>query len=398
MARVIFFLIDGLADPGIKTPLKLAKKTNINKLLKNSFLANLEIFKKKEWPKKGYASLTGLANLKILGYKFQEIKKIKRGPLEAIGSDIVFQNGELALRVDFGTVDKNLKVIDRRAGRNFFGFEELEKIINEILFDVPFHFHRTYGHRGVLIFKEKLSPFISDSDPLEKNKKVKKIKALRNDPLTKKTARLVQKFLDQAHYVLENHPINKERERRKILKANYLLTREAGNFMPKLENFFKKYNFKNGLVIAENGAVKGGCKIAGFEALTLPEIENLNKRYNFYQKGIIENFSKYDLIYLHLKEADEASHDRNFKKKKEYFEFFDNWFSKIFKKFPQTKYIITGDHLTNTKNGKHTFGDLPILIINHREKNNPKEFSEIEARKKKIKIKPENLWNNFIFI
>jgi len=393
MAKVIFFLIDGLGDPGIKTPLKLAEKPNINKLLKNSFLGSFEIFEKKEWPKRGFASLTGLANLKILGYK---IRGIKRGPLEAIGSDIDFENNQLALRVDFGTVDENLKVIDRRAGRNIFGLNELSKAIQEILFDIPFHFHRTYGHRGVLIFKEKLSPHISDSDPLEKNKKVKKIKALKKDPLTKKTARLVQKFLDQVHYVLENHPINKKRAEKKILKANYLLTREAGNNLPKLENFFKKYNLKNGLVIAENGVVKGGCKLAGFETLTLPEIEDLKKRYNFYQKGIFENFSKYDLIYIHLKEADEASHDRNFEKKKEFFEFFDSWFDRIYKKFPQVKYIITGDHLTSTKTGKHTFGDLPILIINHWEKNSPKEFSEIEAKKKKIKLKPKNLWREII--
>jgi 2,3-bisphosphoglycerate-independent phosphoglycerate mutase len=393
MARVIFFLIDGLGDPGINTPLKLAKKPNINRLLKNSFLANFEIFNRKEWPQKGYASLTGLANLKILGYKNL---KVKRGPLEAIGSDIDFENGNLALRVDFATVDKNLKVIDRRAGRNTFGLSELERAINKILFEIPFHFHRTYGHRGVLIFKEKLSPFISDSDPLEKNKKVKKIKALKKDPLTKKTAKIVQKFLESAHYVLESHPVNKEREKRKILKANYLLIRETGNSLPKLENFFKKYNLKNGLVIAENGVVKGGCKLAGFDALTLPEIEDIKQRYNFYQKGIFENFDKYDLIYLHLKEADEASHDKNFKKKKEFFEFFDNWFIKIYKKFPQVKYIITGDHLTNTKTGKHTFGNLPILIINHKEKNHPKEFSEIEAKRKKIKLKPENLWYDII--
>jgi len=397
MARVIFFLIDGLADPAIatkqETPLRLAKKPNIDYLLKNSFLANFEIFKKNDWPKYGSASLTGLANLKILGYK---IKNIKRGPLEAIGSDINLENNYLALRVDFATIDKNLNIIDRRAGRNTFGLQELEKAINKILFDIPFHFHRTYGHRGVLIFKEKLSPFISDSDPLEKNKKVKKIKALKKDFLSKKTAKVVQNFLDQAYYVLDNHPINGERAKRKILKANYLLTREAGNNLPKLKNFFKKYNLKNGLVIAENGAVKGGCKLVGFKALTLPENEDLNKRYDFYQKGILDNFLKYDLIYLHLKEADEASHDQNFQKKKEFFEFFDKWFIKIYKRFPQIKYIITGDHITDTKTGKHAFGSLPILIINHREKNYPKEFSEISAKKEKIKLKPENLWHNII--
>jgi 2,3-bisphosphoglycerate-independent phosphoglycerate mutase len=388
MARVIFFLIDGIADPGKKTPLKLAKKNNLNKLLKNSFLGELQIFTKKDWPQKSALSLTGIANLRILTYKVD----VKRGPLEAIGSDINFKNGELAIRVDFGTVDESLKVIDRRAGRNTFGLNELEKAINEILFLIPFHFHRTYGHRGVLIFKEKLSPYITDSDPYQAGKKVKKIKPLKKDRLTIKTAKIVQKFLDQAYFVLKDHQVNKERIKRKILPANYLLTREAGNFVPQLENFFKKYNFKNGLVVAENGVVKGGCKLVGFSALTLPEIENIKERYNFYEKAIKENFNKYDLIYLHLKEADEASHDKDFERKKEFFEFFDSWFGKIYKDFSSCIYIITGDHLTNTKTGKHQFGNVPILIINSKQKNYPQEFSEIEAKRKKTILKPEDIW------
>lgn len=390
MAKIIFFLIDGLADKGWKTPLKLAKKENINKLLKVSFLAKLEIFSKRSWPKIGSSSLTGLANLKILSYN---LKTIKRGPLEAIGSDLKFKNGHLCLRVDFGSINKDMKVVDRRAGRNIFGLKELEKSINEILFEVPFHFHRTYGHRGVLIFKTNLSDKISDSDPLKTNKRVKKIKPLKKDLLTIKTADLIQKFLNYAHQVLNNHPINLERKRRNLLPANYLLTREAGNSLPRLESFFKKNKFKNGLVIAENGVVKGGCKLAGFSTLTLPEIENINKRYSFYQRGVIENFNKYDLIYLHLKEADEASHDRDFKKKKIFFEFFDKWLGILIKKLPKdTIFAITGDHITDTKIGKHRYGPVPLLIINHKKPNFPKEFSELEAQRMKIKVKPKKLW------
>jgi 2,3-bisphosphoglycerate-independent phosphoglycerate mutase len=391
MKKIIFFLIDGLADKNSQTPLKLAKKPNINKFLQNSFLAQFQIFKKNQWPKIASASLTGLANLKILGY---QIKEIKRGPLEAIGSDIDYNNGELALRVDFGTVDQALKVIDRRAQRNILGLDELAKSINKILFNVPFHFHRTYGHRGVLIFKEKLSPNISDSDPYQINKKVRKIKPLKNDNLTIKTANLIQNFLDQAHQTLNSHPVNLKRKKLGLLPINYLLTREAGNRLPKLNNFFQKSKLKNGLVVAENGAVKGGCKLVGFSALTLPETENINQRYNFYQKAIIDNFKKFDLLYLHLKEADEASHDKNFQKKKDFFEFFDNWFGKLTKKLPPNiVFVITGDHITDFKTGKHKYGPLPILIINHSKPNNPSEFSEIEAQRKKTIIEPNKLWN-----
>jgi len=395
MARTIFFLIDGLADKGFNTPLKNAKTPNISKLLNKSFLSQILPLSKKEWPKTGEGSVTPLANLGILGYK--NLKNVKRGPLEAIGSNVKFKNGHLALRVDFATVDKNLKVLDRRAGRNTYGLDIVSKEINFLKFKVPFYFKRIYGHRGVLIFKKNLSSHIKDSDPYQINKKVIKVSALKNDFLSLKTAELVEEFLKSAHLFLNNHPINKKREKLKIPKANYLLTREAGNFLPKLNNFFKTFKIKNGLVIAENGAFKGTCKLAGFKEETVPEIKDFKTRYKFYKNKILENEKKYILIYLHLKEADEASHDKNFFKKKEYIEFFDKWFGDLIKKLQTNpSFIITCDHLTDSKSGKHLWGPVPILVINNPnfESNHPKEFSEREAEKFKKIMKVENLWLN----
>lgn len=397
MARVIFLLIDGLADPiSPKTPLNSAQKININKLFKKSFLAQFYPLKKENWPPYASSSATGLANLGILGYELKP-NQVKRGPLEALALGLFKEKNNLALRVDLATVNENLVVIDRRAGREIFGFGDLERAINSMLFPISFHFHRTYGHRGVLIFKEKLSDYISDSDPYETGKRVKKIKPLKNDPLSKKTTKIVQEFLDRSFYLLNNHPINNLRQTKGMLKANYLLTREAGNRLPKLKNFFQKFNFKNGLVIAENGVVKAGCLLAGFKSLTLPEIESLQERYNFLKKAIINNYQKFDLIYLHLKEADEASHDKNFEKKKKYFEFFDRWLGSLIKNIsPETKIVITGDHITDTKTGKHLYGPLPLLIINSNQSNNPKEFSELEAKKMKILLKPKDLWQSLL--
>ncbi len=394
--KIIFFLIDGLADPlSEKTPLKLAKKPRLNnELLNKSFLCQFYPLKKENWPKYGSSSATGLANLGILGYDLKP-EKIKRGPLEALGLGINYKKGELALRVDFATVNNNLIVIDRRAGRETFGLTDLERAINALLFPEPFHFHRTYGHRGVLIFRKKLSQYISDADPYETNKKVKKIRPLKNNYLSLKTAKIVQDFLDKTFYLLNNHPINNLRQKKGMLKANYLLSREAGNSLPKLKNFFKKFNLKNGLVIAENGAVKATCLLAGFKSFTLPEIKSFQKRYSLIKKTILEYYYKYSLVYVHLKEADEASHDKNFQKKKEYFEFFDNWLYSLMKSLPsQTIIVITGDHITNSYTGKHLYGPLPLLIINHPKPNNMKEFAEIEAKNSKITFLPEELWKN----
>jgi len=391
MARVVFLLIDGFADPPNKnTPLRRANKLFLESLRDKIYLGQILPLEKDYRPKEGSSSVTGLANLGLLGYKIKP-DRLRRGPLEAVGSDLNFTpKKELALRVDFATVDENLTVIDRRAGRNTWGLDELSKEINKHLFSYPFHFHRTYGHRGVLIFKSKLSPYISDSDPFKTKKKVKKVKPLRNDRLSKLTAQVLNQFLEEIHFLLKNHPINDQRKKRGLLPANYLLTREAGNNLPKLKNFFKRLGLKGGLVIAENGVVKGGCKLAGFKALTLPEIEDLEKRYLFYLKALKENKEKFDLIYLHFKEADEASHDKDPERKRKFFEFFDKWLKKIFD--PKIIFVITGDHLTDSKTGKHLFGPLHLIIINHPKlKNNPQEISELEAQKSKI-IKPPGLW------
>lgn len=393
MAKIIFFLIDGLADPiNNKTPLKSALKINIEKLLKKSFLAQFYPLKKENWPPYASSSATGLANLGILGYELKP-NQVKRGPLEAFALGLFKEKENLALRVDLATVNKNLVVIDRRAGREIFGFEDLEKDINSLPFPVSFSFHRTYGHRGVLIFKKRLSDHIDDSDPYKTGKKVKKIKPLKKDPLSKKTAKIVQEFLTKSFFLLDNHNINILRQKKGMLKANYLLTREAGNKLPNLKNFFQKYNFKNGLVIAENGVVKAGCLLAGFKSLTLPEIKNLEERYNFLKKAIVTNYQSFDLTYIHLKESDEASHDKDHERKRKYFEFFDKWLGNILKNLSkETIFIITGDHITDTKTGKHLYGPLPILIINYKNPNQPKEFSELEAQKTKIKLKPQDLW------
>ncbi|GBD34864.1 hypothetical protein HRbin35_00616 [bacterium HR35] len=399
MARIIFFVIDGFGDkPHKQTPLRLAFKPFLNSILNNIYLAQFLPLEKNYWPKLGNRSVTGLANLGILGYKLKP-NLFKRGPFEAIGSDVLFKNGELALRVDFATVDENLKVIDRRAGRNFWKLKELvEEVNKKIKFDIPFSLYHTYGHRGVLIFRKKLSDQISDSDPYSIGKKVKKIKPLKKNKLSLKTAKIVWDFLIKVHQFLNTHPFNKLRIKKGVLPANFLLTREAGSRLPKLKNFFKKTKIKNGLVIAENGALKGGCKLVGFKTLTLPETEKIEKRYQFYWQGILNNFKNFELIYVHLKEADEFSHDKKPNKKKEFFEFFDKWFKNLYLRLKKESpiFVLTGDHLTDSFTGKHLWGSLPLIIINHPQlKNQPREISELEAKKQEL-VKPQKLWRLLI--
>lgn len=378
-SKIIFFLIDGLADKNsLKTPLKISNKPFIEFLLKNKkgFLSYILPLEKKYWPKYGEASVSGLANLGILGYKIKP-DLFKRGPYEAIGIGVKYKNGWLAFRANFASVDRNLRVIDRRVGRNIYGLDILEKEINKIKFSIPFVFKRGLGHRGVLIFKQKLSDKISFNDPLDINKKVKKIKNLSNDSLSIKTAKILNEFLRNVYIALENHKINIERTKKGLPPANYLLLREGGTKILKLRNFFEKYGFKNGITLATLGVDLGTCLSIGFKKFVLQESKDAKEEFKNVYKGIKKVINKYEIIYIHLKKADEASHDKNFEKKKIFFELFDQFFKKIYNK--NIIFVITGDHITSIKTGKHAYGPVPLLILNSSLNNNPSEFSEREA-------------------
>lgn len=378
-SKILFFLIDGIADkPSSQTPLRVSNKPFITSLLKNkkSFLSYILPLEKKYWPKFGEASVSGLANLGILGYKIKP-EIFKRGPYEAIGIGIKYKNNWLAFRANFASVDRDLKIIDRRVGRNIYGLDILEKEINKIKFEIPFIFKRSSGHRGVLIFKEKLSDKISFNDPLSINKKVKKIIPLSKDFLSIKTAEILNKFLDEIYVILNNHQINLKRIQKGLLPANYLLLREGGTKILKLKNFFKRFNFKNGITLATLGVDLGTCISVGFEKFVLPESKDIKDEIENIRKGLYKVLNKYEIIYVHLKKADEASHDKNFERKKLFFELFDSFFKNIYNE--NIIFVLTGDHITSIKTGKHAFGPVPFLILNSSLNNTPSEFSEKEA-------------------
>ena len=68
----------------------------------------------------------------LLGMLPEQAERLKRGPVEASGAGRVLQPGEIAVRVNFATLqvqDDELFVIDRRAGRIRSGTKELAALL-----------------------------------------------------------------------------------------------------------------------------------------------------------------------------------------------------------------------------------------------------------------------------
>ncbi|MEM5874335.1 MAG: hypothetical protein QW641_00170 [Candidatus Aenigmatarchaeota archaeon] len=380
---IVFFLLDGLSDEIINntTPLKEAEKENINYISKKSFIAKLRIFK--EWNENLEKSASHLAMLRILGYE----ENIGRGALEVIGNDMYFENGNLAIRGNFSTVENGI-MIDRRAGRNLF---KLDELLNEVCENINIKFSyqakRGYGHRIAFLLKGNHSKNISFND-VNVGEKIKRILPLdRNSVLT---AKVLQDFVNESFPLLEKSSFNVEREKNGIKKANYIMFRDGENYLPKL-----KKRFDNSLAIVENGVVKGCCILAGFKILTIPEITknykiDHEKTMEFVFEKIEENLFKYKLIFAHLKAFDEASHDKNFELKKHFIELFDKNLSKLINE--NLKIVITCDHSTSCSTGKHIFSDVPILIYGTKKVGETKKFDEVSLLKTKTIIYPKQIW------
>jgi len=379
--KVVFLIIDGMADLPMneRTPLSAARKPNLDYLAKNGMVGEIIPVERKLWSDLTRASISHIANLTLLGYDPKNYY-LKRGPIEAVGTNTTFRNGWLAVRCNFCTVDKELNILDRRVGRNSAGLDELARYVNEhVKIGTEIVFMRTYEHRAVLILKENLSDQITDSDPYSAWQKVKVIEAL--TPEARKSAQLVQEFVDKARGVIEFHPVNEQRTKNGMLPANYIITREAGNRLPAIPCFPVRHKRKS-VCIAENGVMKGTCMLAGFDAITIPELK-FEASLKFIFDHIEDALTNYDFIYAHIKGPDEPAHDGDFHRKQMMIESIDKYLEK-FKSFDGI-FILTCDHITSCNTRKHEYGAVPILIYG-KGKDRVEKFDELSVKKGRLKM------------
>ena len=115
--HMIYVLLDGVGDlphPDLdgKTPLEAANTPTLDKIASNGVIGEVISVGK------GIAPESDIAVFNMLGYKFQHADYVGRGVIESIGVGVDFKDGDLALRGNFSTLNKDEIIIDRRAGRH----------------------------------------------------------------------------------------------------------------------------------------------------------------------------------------------------------------------------------------------------------------------------------------
>ncbi len=388
-----------IEELGDRTPLEAAETPNMDFLAKNGKNGLMYTVGK------GIAPESDVAVISILGYDPFKYST-GRGILEALGANVTVNDGDLALRCNFATLGRGKEIIDRRAGRDLTTEEamELSKAVNEKVklesYPTGFEFKNTIGHRGVLVIRSKeksLSSSVTNTDPAYSRMEelgiaetkvemvLKKCEPMDENEEAKISSKLVNEFVEKSHRVLDEHEVNKRRVAEGKLKANLILTRDAGHLLPKFFNINERYDV-HFASLTDMPLEKGISKLTGMHITVLPPpSHDLQKDCILRVTKLLDLLPYYDCFYIHIKGPDEPGHDGNFGLKMNLIAIIDkDFFGRLLQRIELENYIfcVTADHSTPCKLKAHSDDPVPLLISGNKIKgDNVSKFSERECKK-----------------
>ncbi|MEM9185728.1 MAG: 2,3-bisphosphoglycerate-independent phosphoglycerate mutase [Planctomycetota bacterium] len=339
-SKIVMFVADGLGglpqSPGGMTELETAKTPHLDKLATEGVLgSSIPVAP-------GIAPGSGPGHLGLFG--FDPVKfMIGRGALEATGIGFKLQPGDVAIRANFCTIDKQDNIVDRRAGR--LPTDESAPIAESLrsieLPGIELFVEPVKEHRFVIVLRgEGLGGAVADTDPQATGVTALEPRAL--EPGSEKTAKMLTKFLKAAHHHLKDQP-----------KANFCTLRGITN-PPSIQTYEQVYGLR-AAAIAVYPMYKGLAQLVGMDVIgaaqTLDDQVQVLK----------EKWDAYDFFFIHFKYTDSTGEDGDFDAKVKRTEEFDAAVPRIMELAPDV-FIATGDHSTPAMLASHSWHPVPTLL------------------------------------
>lgn len=375
---MIYVLLDGVGDlphpdlDGI-TPLEAASTPNLDQLCKDGALGEVISVGC------GIAPESDIAVFNMLGYKFSHADYVGRGVIESIGVGLDFQDGDLALRGNFATMDDSGVITDRRAGR-VIKSEEAIAIAKELEDNIQFSDGKssvkvvpTVGHRVTVVLRsdQPLSGRITNTDPAYSNvggmgiaKAVGDV--LRIDrclPMVQEanhSAQLINEFTEQSIRIMKSSKVNVNRQKNNQKSLSCILLRDAGSKYPVLIPIDRKYSMKFSCIVdmpVEQGIAKV-LNMKGFEG---------GDSTDYTQKARVaaEAMQTQNANYVHIKGPDVYGHDGDANGKTKNIQDIDkNFFGPLLDRIDIEKVavVVSADHSTPCINKAHSDDPVPLLV------------------------------------
>jgi 2,3-bisphosphoglycerate-independent phosphoglycerate mutase len=403
--KLVYVLLDGIGDlphsslNGL-TPLEAAYTPNLDALARNGAMGSVLSVGK------GIAPQSDIAVFNMLGYNFKDGSYVGRGVIESIGCNIDFREGDLALRGNFATVDNNLKIVDRRAGRAI-STEEAKSVCKTLSDNITLSdkdgsvtLEPTIAHRVVIRFrhaKMKLSDKITNTDPAydkvdgmgiakaitNQDIYIQESKAQEDTEPAKVAARMLNEFTIQVVRLLSDHPVNRARIASGKMPMNCILARDSGNRYPNVEPINKMYNMSIGGIVDMPVEI-GISKVLGIKMFQAGDIIDYEKK----AKVAADSLKLVNAIYVHIKGPDEFGHDGNASGKKKNIEDIDRrFFGTLMQELNKmdAAIVISGDHSTPCIKKGHSDDPVPLLVSSSRvEHDGSARFTENYAKRGRL--------------
>ncbi len=304
--KYIVMLGDGMADLpiaslGKKTPLEVANKPMMNYLAAHGINGMVDTVPE------GMVPESDTANLSVMGYDPRVYSK-GRSPLEAASMGIKMSEDETAIRANIVALGGNgdyedLTMLDHSSDE--IPTEQARVLINAVQekFGNDFmHFYCGISYRHCLIWRNcpEFSDFSRPHDII--GRRVGDYLPMSD------SSRPMRELMKASYDLLNNHPLNMERERMGLKKANSLWLWSPGK-KPSLPDFKEKTGL-NGSVVCAVDLIKGIGVCAG---MSVPEVDGATGgiETNFVGKrdaAINELKNGADLVYIHVESPDECGH------------------------------------------------------------------------------------------
>lgn len=369
-SKIFLIVLDGVGGLPVegRTELDAAYKPNLDSLaLRSACGLHVPVGA-------GITPGSGPGHLSLFGYDPLDWQ-IGRGVLEALGLGVELGKTDIAIRVNYATIENGV-IKDRRAGR--IPTEESAKITGRLqekiksIEDAEVIFAPGMEHRFavVLRFREPLpqgSASIKDTDPQKEG--MKPVPVTADTEQAQKVSRVADKLISDIAGVIRSEP-----------KANFILLRGFSQ-VPDIPHFEETYGLKP-VCIAVYPMYRGLARLIGMPAPALKG--DIREEIDFLKA----NYNDHDFFFFHVKKIDSYGEDGNYKGKVAKIEEFDRFLPEILDLKPDVT-IVTGDHSTPSVLKGHSWHPVPFMLNSPYVLGNTSAgFSERECLKGELGIFP----------
>ena len=340
--RIVLLVMDGLGDcdnDGHGTALQRSRTPNLDTLAAGAALGLLVPVAT------GVTPGSGPGHLGLFGYD-PLVYEVGRGVLSALGVEFPLEDRDVAARLNFCTLDKQGRVVDRRAGR--IPDEENRRVLAKLKAalkppaGVQVFLETEAEHRAVLVLRgDKLDDNIGDTDPQQTG--VPPLSPTAGKHASSPTAKVVEDLLNQVKRILADEP-----------KANMLLARGFAKH-PDWPKFGPRYKLKPAAV-AGYPMYRGVARLLGMPVVAKPTTAADVCR------EAARALADHTFVFAHFKYTDKTGEDGDLAGKVKRIEEMDAALPILMEARPDVL-ILTGDHSTPPSLKAHSWHPVPVMML-----------------------------------